>query len=367
MNTFIAFVKKESKHILRDYRTVLVLFLMPVAQILIFGFVISTEIQDARIGVLDKSNDDASRRLVQRLTASGYFKIESFFCTEKEVEPAFRRGDIQLAVVIEPNFGNNLNREGGTFVQLLADASEANTAQMLVNYCRGIITAFGMEEMDSSVSSLISTEVRMFYNPSLKGVYMSIPGTMAMVLILVSAMMTSISITREKEFGSMEVLLISPLKPYQIILGKVAPYVLLSMINAITIITLGIVVFKMPVLGSWFWLFVVNILYIMLSLSLGIFISTLARTQMVAMFASMFGLLLPTILLSGFIFPIENMPIPLQWLTRIVPPRYYVQAVKTVMLKGGGFQYIWHELTVMIGFLFLFLVLSIRKFKIRLE
>lgn len=179
--------------------------------------------------------------------------------------------------------------------------------------------------------------------------------------------MTSISITREKEFGSMEVLLISPLKPYQIILGKVAPYVLLSMVNAISILALGIIVFKMPVLGSWMWLFVLNLLYILLSLALGIFISTVARNQMVAMFASMFGLLLPTILLSGFIFPIESMPWPLQWLSRVVPPRYYVQAIKTVMLKGGGLTYMWHELVVMTGFLILFLSLSIHKFKIRLE
>lgn len=367
MKTFIAFVRKESKHILRDSRTIMVLFLMPVAQILIFGFVISTEIRDAGIGVLDKAKDDASRRLVQRLTASGYFQIITSLDHEKEIDPAFRKGDIQMAVVIEPGFGNNLNRTGGAKVQLIADASDANTAQMLINYSQGIIHTFGMEQMPLSISPPLTTEVSMFYNPSLEGVYMSIPGTMAMVLILISAMMTSISITREKEFGSMEVLLISPLKPYQIILGKVAPYVLLSLINAISIMALGIFVFKMPVLGSWFWLFVVNLLYIMLSLALGIFISTMARNQMVAMFASMFALLLPTILLSGFIFPIENMIWPLQWLSRLVPPRYYVQAIKTVMLKGGGLPYIWQELLVMNSFFVLFLGLSIKKFKIRLE
>lgn len=367
MKTFIAFVKKESMHIFRDYRTMMVLFMMPVAQILIFGFVISTDIRDARIGVLDKSNDDASRRLVERLTASGYFQLRAVFNYEKEVEPAFRRGEIQMVVVIEPGFGNNMKRTGGARVQLLADASDANTAQMLINYSKGIIRSFGMEELQVPVSPILTTEVSMFYNPALEGVYMSIPGTMAMVLILISAMMTSISITREKEFGSMEVLLISPLKPYQIILGKVAPYVLLSLINAISIMALGILIFKMPVLGSWFWLFMVNLLYILLSLALGIFISTMARNQMVAMFASMFGLLLPTILLSGFIFPIENMAWPLQWLSRIIPPRYFVQAVKTVMLKGGGLTYIWQELLIMTGFMVLFISLSIKKFKVRLE
>ena len=367
MKTFIAFIRKESKHILRDSRTIMVLFLMPVAQILIFGFVISTEIHDAGIGVLDKARDDASRRLVEQLTVSGYFRIMTVLNNEKQIDAAFRKGEIQMAVVIEPGFGNRLNRQGGATVQLIADASDANTAQMLINYCQGIIHTFAAEQMPESISPLLTTEVNMFYNPSLKGVYMSIPGTMAMVLILISAMMTSISITREKEFGSMEVLLISPLKPYQIILGKVTPYVLLSLLNAISILALGIFVFKMPVVGSWFWLFVVNLLYILLSLSLGIFISTIARNQMVAMFASMFALLLPTILLSGFIFPIENMVWPLQWLSCVVPPRYYVQAIKTVMLKGGGLPYIWHELLVMSGFLVLFLGLSIKRFKIRLE
>ncbi len=367
MKTFIAFVNKESRHIFRDYRTMMVLFLMPVAQILIFGFVISTEIRDASIGILDKSKDDASRRLVQRLSASGYYKVQSVFNYERDIEPAFRRGDIQLAVVIEQGFGNNLRNPDGTAIQLLADASDANTSQMLVNYCSGIIQTFAIEESGIEYAPILTTEVRMLFNPSLKGVYMSIPGTMAMVLILISAMMTSISITREKEFGSMEVLLISPLKPYQIILGKVVPYVVLSMINAISILALGIIVFKMPVLGSWMWLFVLNLLYILLSLALGIFISTVARNQMVAMFASMFALLLPTILLSGFIFPIESMPWPLQWLSRVVPPRYYIQAIKTVMLKGGGLTYMWHELVTMTGFLVLFLSLSIYKFKVRLE
>jgi ABC-2 type transport system permease protein len=367
MKTFLAFVKKESKHIFRDYRTMMVLFIMPVAQILIFGFVISTEIRDARIGVLNKANDHASHRLVQRLVSSGYFKVYANYNNEREVNQAFRRGEIQMTVVIEPGFGNNLKRPNGAKIQLLADASDANTAQMLVNFSQGIIAGFGREQMPSSVSPILTTEVRMFYNPQLKAVYMSIPGTMAMVLILISAMMTSISITREKELGSMEVLLISPLKPYQIILGKVTPYVLLSMINAITIMALGIIVFKMPMLGSWIWLFVINLLYIMLSLALGILISTLAKNQMVAMLASFFGLLLPTILLSGFIFPIENMVWPLQWLSRLVPPRYYVEAVKTVMLKGGGLQHMWAELLTMTGFLVFFLTLSIRNFKTRLE
>jgi ABC-2 type transport system permease protein len=368
MKTFIAFVVKESRHILRDYRTIMVLFLMPVAQILIFGFVVTTEVQNARMGIWDQAKDNASLQLVQKLESSGYFKVEQYFGSRQEIDAAFNGRDIALALVIGPDFGAQMQQPGGASVQLLADASDANTAQILVNYSTAVIRDFEQQQRLLTPSIMVpQVDVRMLYNPYLKGVYMTIPGTMAMVLILISAMMTSISITREKEKGSMEVLLISPLQPYQIILGKVVPYVVLSMINAVSIVAMGVFVFNMPVVGSWFWLFVINLLYILLSLALGIFISTLARNQMVAMFTSMFGLLLPTILLSGFIFPIENMPMVLQVLSHLIPPRYYVQAVKTVMIQGGGLAYMWQELLVMGGFLTLFLGLSVWKFKVRME
>lgn len=367
MKTFFAFVLKETRHILRDYRTIMVLFLMPVAQILIFGFVVTTEVQNARIGIWDQAKDNASLQLVQKIESSGYFRVEKHFRNRREIDAAFNGREVALALVIESGFGSEMQQPDGASVQLLADASDANTAQILVNYSTAVIRDFEQQQRPyADQLSLPKVEVRMLYNPYLKGVYMTIPGTMAMVLILISAMMTSISITREKEMGSMEVLLISPLQPYQIILGKVVPYVALSMINAITIVAMGLFVFQMPVVGSWFWLFVINLLYILLSLALGIFISTLARNQMVAMFTSMFGLLLPTILLSGFIFPIENMPMVLQVLSQLIPPRYYVQAIKTVMIQGGGLAYMWQELLVMGGFLVLFLGLSVWKFQVRL-
>jgi ABC-2 type transport system permease protein len=368
MKTFIAFVLKESRHILRDYRTIMVLFLMPVAQILIFGFVVTTEVQNARIGIWNQAKDNASLQLVQKLESSGYFKVVQYFGNRQEIDAAFNGRDIALALVIGPGFGDQMLQPDGAAVQLLADASDANTAQILVNYSTAVIRNFEQQQrLLTKQPALPQVDVRMLYNPYLKGVYMTIPGTMAMVLILISAMMTSISITREKEKGSMEVLLISPLQPYQIILGKVVPYVVLSMINAVTIVAMGVFVFNMPVVGSWVWLFVINLLYILLSLALGIFISTLARNQMVAMFASMFGLLLPTIMLSGFIFPIENMPMALQVLSHLIPPRYYVQAVKIVMIQGGGLANMWQELLIMGGFLTLFLGLSVWKFKVRMD
>ncbi len=369
MKQLWVFIKKESMHIFRDHRTLGVLFLMPLAQILIFGYVISTEIKDARVGVYNKANDYSSRQLTDRLVSSGYFKVIDYFSSKAEMETSLRRGQIQMAVVFSDEFGSSMQAPGGASVQLIADASDANTAQMLVNYAEGIVLRYGQEKSlnGMTTTSPLQIEVRMFYNPSLKGVFMSVPGIMAMILILVSAMMTSISITREKEYGSMEVLLISPLKPWQIIVGKVAPYVLLSFVNAATILLVGIFIFRVPMDGSWIMLAFINLIYILLSLSLGIFISTVADSQMVAMFISLFALMLPTILLSGFIYPIENMPDLLQWLSLLMPPRWYIQSVKDVMFKGAGLLVVWKELLIMISFLAAFLLLSVKNFKIRLE
>jgi ABC-2 type transport system permease protein len=212
----------------------------------------------------------------------------------------------------------------------------------------------------------IVTETRMMFNEQLKGVYMFVPGIMAMILILISALLTSISIVREKELGTMEVLLVSPLRPIQIIVGKVMPYVLLSIINAAVIIIVGAVVFGMPVKGSILLLFAECTLYIIVSLSLGIFISTSTNSQQMAMLMSMFMLMLPTILLSGFIFPIANMPKILQVLCQVMPPRWFIVIIKNIMLKGTGFYYVWFETIILILMACVFIFLSYKKFKIRL-
>ncbi len=363
MNRFIAFVKKEFLHIFRDYRTMLILFIMPIAQILIFGFAITTEIKDASIGILDKSKDEVTRELTQKLLSSGYFNNDAYLTSESQIEPAFNDQRVKMVVVFEPEFSRNLQTEGTAKVQLVCDASDPNQARMLSQFAEGIFTSYTSQ----GVVMGIQPEVRMFYNESLEGVYMSIPGIMAMILMLVSAMMTSISITREKEYGSMEVLLISPLKPLQIIMGKVTPYVMMALINAVSILALGYFVFGVPVKGSIVLLLMECLLFTVLALSLGILISTVAKNQMVAMFMSMFALMLPVILLSGFIFPVENMPLPLRILSNIIPPKWFIIIVKTIMLKGGGLLYVWKETLILIGFVVLFVTLSVKKFKIRLQ
>ncbi len=368
MKEFLGFVKKEFIHIFRDTRTLVVLFGLPVAQILIFGFVIRNEIQDVRIAILDKSKDPVTFDITNKLLSSGFFRLEKYLASERETENIFKTGRVREVVVFEDDFAENLEREGTASLQLLADASDPNSARMIVSYTQGIIATY-LKEMnrDYKLPLIIEPRVRMMYNADLKSAFMFVPGTMALVLTLVSAMMTCITIVREKETGTMEALLVSPLRPAQIITGKVTPYILLSCINAVVIILLGYFIFRLPIRGSLLLLFGETILFISLALSLGIMISTMSKTQVVAMFFSAFVLLLPTLLLSGFIFPVENMPKVLQWLCYAMPAKYFITIIRSVMLKGTGMAEVWSETLVLAGMLTFFISVSAIRFKVRLQ
>ena len=368
MKQFLGFVKKEFYHIFRDIRTMLVLFGIPVAQLLIFGYVVTNEVKDIKIAIYDQSKDAVTRQISNKITSSGYFILENNLNHISNIEDIFKKGNVKEVIVFEADFAKKLQRDGVASIQLLADASDANTANLIVNYTTAILMDYIQKENQLVDQPLqINTEIRMVFNEGLKSVYMFVPGTMALILMLVSAMMTSISIAREKEMGTMEVLLVSPLKPVQIIVGKVIPYVTLAFVNAITIILIGYFVFGMPLKGSIWLLLFESFLFISMALSLGIFISTMAKSQQVAMFISIFALMLPTLLQSGFIFPIENMPVLLQWISYLMPPKYFIIIIKNIMLKGTGLMYIWKETLILFIMMLFFIALSIKKFKIRLE
>jgi ABC-2 type transport system permease protein len=366
MKRFWGFVLKEIYHIIRDYRTLLILFGMPAAQLLIFGYVITNEIKDAKIAIYDQSKDEATRKITDKITSSGYFLLTKNLSHYSEIEPVFRQGDVKLVVVFEPRFAENLRKTGTAHIQILGDASDPNTANILVNYVTGILNNYLVSINTASVPLQVIPEVRMRYNPELKGVFMFVPGLMAMLLMLICALMTSLSITREKELGTMELLLVSPLRPAQIIIGKVFPYLFLAFIDACIVVFLGNTVFGVPVRGSVGLLLAETFLYIAMALSLGILISTITNSQQVAMMISLVALMLPTILLSGFIFPIENMPWILRVLCHIMPPRYYIIIIKDIMLKGNDFLFFWKETLVLAGFTVLFIALSVKKFNVRL-
>jgi ABC-2 type transport system permease protein len=366
MKRFRGFVIKEFYHIFRDYRTLLILFGMPAIQLMLFGYVLTNEIKDAKIAIYDPSKDVVTHKISDKILSSGYFILEQNLSSVDEIDPVFRQGIVKLALIYEPGFAKKLEKTGTARIQIIADASDPNTANMLVNYASGIISNYLLSVNSEKVPLQIIPEVRMMYNGELKGVYMFVPGLMAMLLMLISALMTSLSITKEKELGTMELLLVSPMQPSQIIIGKVFPYVFLAFIDACIILVLGNLVFGMPILGSIFLLLLESFLYICMALSLGILISNITNSQQVAMMVSLVVLMLPTILLSGFIFPVENMPGIMQVLCHAMPPKYYITIIKSIMLQGNGIEYIWRETLILIGFTALFLALSIKKFNVRL-
>lgn len=366
MKQFFIFAGKEFRHIFRDRRTMLILLVMPVVQIILFGFAITTEVQNVRMAVLDPSDDVLTRRIVGRLDASEYFTLTARFHTPQEMDEAFRRSQVDMAVVFSPDFVDGLYT-GDAAVQLVTDATDPNTATMQTSYATGIITSAARELLPAGACvPQLRPEVKLLYNPQMKSVYNFVPGVMGLILMLICAMMTSVSIVREKEMGTMEVLLVSPVRPIFIILSKAVPYFVLSFVNLTTILLLSVYVLHVPVAGSLPWLVAVSLLFIFVSLSLGLLISTLTQTQVAAMLASGLVLMMPTMLLSGMIFPVESMPWVLQGISAAIPARWYIQAVRKLMIQGVDVVNVLTEVGVLLGMAVVLVTVSLKKFKNRL-
>ena len=367
MKQFFAFVRKEFYHIFRDRRTMLILLGMPVVQIILFGFAISTEVKNVRVVVLDPSNDMMTRRIVDRIGASEYFRMERMIHSPEELETIFREGDADLAIVFSTRFADGIYT-GDSQIQLVADATDPNMATTRTNYAAGIIASVQQELMPPGVSvATIVPDVKLLYNPQMKSTYNFVPGVMGLILMLICAMMTSISIVREKETGTMEILLVSPVKPLFVILSKAVPYFVLSFINLVTILLLSVYVLHVPVAGSLFWLITVSLLFIFVSLALGLLISSVTRTQVAAMLASGLILMMPTMILSGMIFPIESMPLVLQIISDILPARWYIQAVRKLMIEGVDITLVLKEVGILALMAAVLITVSFKKFKNRLE
>lgn len=369
MKRFLVFVKKEFLHIFRDARTLVILFLIPAALLLLFGFVISTDLRNARVAFLDFSNDGMTRQISNKICSSGFFEKGETLHNYNDVGRVLRGGNTKAVIIFEKDFARKLTAEGKATVNVITDGSEPNMATMATNYISAIVGDFNRQLTGPAASGmlLVKPEIRMFYNPALKGQHMFVPGVITMIMILICALMTSITITREKEFGTMEALLVSPLKPIQIILGKIMPYFILSLVDIVMILLLSRYVFDLPVRGNPALMLGESMLYILMSLSIGILISTLVKTMQQAIFISLIGLMLPTVLLSGFIFPIEDMPEIYNWISALLPPRYFVTIMKNVMIKGTGFMFVWKETVVLVGFTLIAIIVSAKKFKIRLQ
>ena len=373
---FMSFVGKEFNHILRDTRTLMVLIVMPVVMIVLFGFALSTEIKDVKVAVYDPSRDAATSRLVSQIDASEYFTVTAFLDGEDGVLEAFRSNTADIAIVFEDNFYHRAVHDGDGRLQVIVDGSNTNVGSMAVFYVSSIVSSFQKElareaalnqPSSESVSQVrISTSTRMMYNPQMKSAFNFVPGVMGMILMLVCAMMTSVSIVREKERGTMEVLLVSPVKPFSVILAKAIPYFVVSAFILLLVLCLSVFLIKVPISGSLMWVILVSLLFILVSLSIGILISTLVSKQEVAILISGMVLMLPTMLLSGMLFPIESMPQVLQWVSYLVPAKWYIDSIKVMMIQGLGIRYCLDAVLILVGFLTVITGLSVVKFKDRL-
>lgn len=368
MKQLLSFIRKEFHHIFRDRTTVMILLLMPVIQIILFGFALSTEVKDTKVVVLANTNDDATQRIIDRIDASTYFDVSIMAHNSKEIDAAFRDGKAKLAMVFEDHFSENLKHTGTAHIQLIADATDPNAATSFMFYASNIINNYQQDlSPTQSGGGMIQPEVKMLYNPQMLSAFNFVPGVLGMIMILICAMMTSIAIVREKEMGTMEILLVSPMKPIYTILSKIAPYFVLSVINFITIMLLSVFVLGVPINGSILSLFAVSLLYIFVALSLGLLISTLTNSQLAAMMISGMGLMIPVMLLSGMIFPVENMPPFLRFISNFVPARWYIDAVKTIMIKGLSITTVLNDIGVLILMGIVLVTISLKKFKVRLE
>ena len=367
MKEFWSFVQKEAKHILRDKRTMLILFGMPVVLMLLFGFAISTDVQNVRTVVVTTSQDHQTQRIIDRLGASEYFNLVQTAPTTAEAERIIRSQKADMAIVFGENFASSHSG-----VQLIVDAADPNMSQQWAVYAQAIIQQELLASAGNSQSSILNSQLptvntKMLYNPQMRSAYNFVPAIMGMLLMLICAMMTSISIVREKERGTMEVLLVSPVKPLMVIIAKAVPYLVLAFVILIVILLMSYFVLEVPLAGSLFWIFVLSGIYILLALSLGLLISNVAQTQLVALLMSAMVLLMPIVMLSGMLFPIESMPKILQYVSAIIPPRYYIAAMRKLMIMGVGVEHVMREMLILIGMTVLLLAIALKTFKKRLE
>jgi ABC-2 type transport system permease protein len=380
-----ALMWKEFIHIRRDFRTLIVIFIMPLAMMILFGYALNLEIKHIALGVVDRSGTGASRELVDRLASSGYFDIRHLSDRGTDPETLFRGREVQAVLVIPRDYVRDLEGSEGASVQLLVDGSDAPVATVIVDYAEAVLAAYSAERASSVFradeaeeglarslrapwglsGSPIDIRHRVWYNPDMKSSHFMVPGLTAVLLMMICALLTSTTIARERETGTMEQMLVSPVRPLEIVVGKVAPYVLLAFLDGAAILLFGHLWFGVPLRGSAVLLGLLTVPYVLAALGIGLVISAGARTQQVAMMGSLVASVLPSVLLSGFIFPIESMPWVLRLISRLVPARYYLVIIRGIVLKGIGLRYLAADAGVLLALGLLLTGISVRRFRMR--
>ena len=367
MKEFFKFIEKEFLHIFRDIRTMLIVLVMPVVQIILFGFAISTDINNVKVDIVGDMSDAKVREIAERINNNKYLDVVAYYSFTDKINERFKKAESDVAVCFERNFSRKLEKENTADVKIIGDGSDPNSAQMISNYVLGIINDVNTElnsGMDNGKKSIMaSPAIKYEYNPLMKSSYNFVPGVMGLILMLICSMMTAISIVREKENGTMELLLVSPVRPWWIIISKALPYMGLSVANLVTILILSRYVIDVPIRGNLFLIALISLVFILTSLALGLMISTIASSQRVALLISGMGLMMPTMIFSGIIFPCESMPEILQYLSDIMPAKWYIIMVKKVMIEGAGISYILKELSILSFMMVALFFISIKSFK----
>lgn len=367
MKTFFSFIKKEFWHVLRDRRSMLILLGLPIVMMLLYGFALSNEVKNSNIAIADFAQDESSRLLIERFENSQYFTITHHIHNEAEIATLFEEGKVRMAIIFPQNFSSDLAHKHSAQVRMVGDASDPNTSNIIINYASAIVRDYQNELINNlTFPYSIGVETRMLYNPQLLSSFNFVPGVMTLILMLLGAMMTSVSIVKEKENGTMEVLLVSPMRPIFVVISKAIPYMVLCFVDVLIILLMAYTVLGMPVRGNMALLLAESMLFILTTLSLGLLISSAVNSQQIAMFISLVGLLMPSLIFSGFMFPIENMPLPLQVISNIVPTKWFYSIIKNIMVKGLGFSYVYKQTLILGGMTLFYMIVATKKFKVRL-
>lgn len=374
MRTIYHIVIKEFLQFRRDKRMVAVSFIAPVVQLLLLGYAATTDIKDIPMLVYDQDKSSTSREFVNQFLNSGYFVIKEEVNSSKEIDHYIEDGDVWMALVIPQSFSSNLLAMRQTSIQLLADGSDANSANISIGYATQIIGKYSQSILVEYKKRLpgmvaparLNPEIRVWYNPELKSRNFMVPGVLAMVLMIITMMLTSLGIVKEKEIGTLEQLMVTPIKPYQLIIGKLLPFVLIAAVDVALVIVVARFWFGVPLRGSILLLLGLSGLFVLTTLGLGLFVSTISKTQQQAMMTAQFFFFMPFIFFSGFTFPIENMPKLVQYITYLIPLRYYIDIVRGIFLKGVGITELWHQVLALLLFGIVILTLSVLRFRKRL-
>jgi len=362
----LSITKKEFRHILRDFQTLLIVLAYPVVMLLLFGYAITMEMKQIETVFVDRSQTPESRDFKEQLLSTSFFKIVASDVPEKQFEQIFQERQARCIIVIPANFARSLKTKPTTKIQLLVDASDPNAANYIQNYITQISAKYNYK-INPQLAMPFSIEPRLFYNPDLKSYFFFVPGLIAVIILLISALLTSIAIVREKEVGTLEQILVSPVHPVQIIIGKAIPYTVIGFVDSVLVLLMGHFMFQVPVHGSLWLLSFSLVLYILTGLSFGLLVSTITNSQQEAMMATLMATILPTIMLSGFIFPIKSMPLIFQYMALLIPATHFLEIIRGILLKGSSAQDLVVQLSYL-GFIALSLIMiSIRKFRMTLE